>query len=372
MMTFYPSSSRPDKATTVKVEAGEEREAVDVTIPERETHVASGVVLGQRDQRPVAGAGITLRSKEPVMPNIPAWYDLSDAPMSVITDEQGRWQFDELPDGAYLIEINPPSVPTANDEESAEAQDVPRNRKPAPPFKPYAPKQQDFRVAGSDLGGLVVELSEGARISGTVMFEDNRELNDYISTQFYITSAGRDGRLNGYSGGYVSDGKFELKGITAGKFFLRFTQYTDEGNQKLYLKALSWRGRDLLREPLEVGEGADIEGVIAVYSTAVATMRVRVLEGDSKKPAPGARVYFVLVDAALRSVTGRRISCETDQTGSCSASGAPGEYAVISMSRQSSALEEAELSARAAVARQRVTLRSGENESFEIIVQEGR
>ena len=56
LMTFYPSATSLKEAGVVKVEVGDERADVDITIPERDLRAIAGVVRARRGGQPVARA----------------------------------------------------------------------------------------------------------------------------------------------------------------------------------------------------------------------------------------------------------------------------------------------------------------------------
>ncbi|HYN85253.1 MAG TPA: carboxypeptidase-like regulatory domain-containing protein, partial [Pyrinomonadaceae bacterium] len=58
--TFHPSATTAGEAAAVRVEAGEEREGLDIVVSERAARVVSGRVRGRADKRPVAGARVSI------------------------------------------------------------------------------------------------------------------------------------------------------------------------------------------------------------------------------------------------------------------------------------------------------------------------
>jgi hypothetical protein len=59
-MTFYPSTTLVTQATPLRIETGEERTGVDITIAEQKMHKLAGTVRGRDDHRPVAGARVSI------------------------------------------------------------------------------------------------------------------------------------------------------------------------------------------------------------------------------------------------------------------------------------------------------------------------
>ncbi|MCA1633080.1 MAG: carboxypeptidase-like regulatory domain-containing protein [Acidobacteria bacterium] len=374
-MTFYPSAWRASKATSLRLAAGEEREGVDVTIAERETRTVSGIVRGRRDQQPVARAILSLQSKESgILPA--AFLYAGEGQMSVTTDEAGRWQFNELPDGVYTINVQPGysyEETTTVSEDGAE-DGAAHARARVPPKKKYASKQQEIRVAGGDLTGVVFELSEGGSISGTIKFEGGEKRPGDLTIQFQVVATGASEVASEVASGFAVGDLFIVDGVAPGKVYLRFNQFGPDAGKKFYIKEIRWRGRDLRREPLEVGDGARIEGVQVLFSSEAAALRVRVLGGGGKGAAVGAGVGVHLVpsEAALGATPETQLACVTGADGACALSGAPGEYLLIVTARDAAGgpLGPEEINRRAPSAR-RVMLRAGENRPVEVAAPEG-
>jgi len=377
-MTFYPSASRASKATSLRVAAGEEREGVDVTIVERKTRTVSGIVRGRGDHQPIARATVSLDSKESAI--LPATFPYAEeGKMKVTTDEAGRWQFNELPDGVYIVKVQPgySHEDTMRDLEEEIENGAVQIHAPVRPKKKYASKQQEITVAGGDLTGVLLELSEGGSINGTIKFDDGQKRPDDLLIQFKVVAAGAVEDASEIGGGFTRGDIFQVDGLAPGKVYLRFNQFGPDGEKKFYVKEMKWRGRDLLREPLEVGDGARIEGVQVLFSSETSALRVRVLGGGGKGSAAGGAagvgVHLVPSEAALRAASETQFTCVTGADGACTLSGAPpGEYLLMVTARGVSPgpLSSEEINRRAAGAR-RVTLRAGENQPVEVAAPEG-
>src|SRR5215212_6286054 len=112
LMTFYPSASSVKEAGVVEVAAGDERADVDITIPERELRTVNGVVRARSGGQPILRARVSItRRDDPLAPRGPmaALFNAYESgPNITTTDEEGRWQLREIPDGAYVIGVRPP------------------------------------------------------------------------------------------------------------------------------------------------------------------------------------------------------------------------------------------------------------------------
>lgn len=377
--TFHPSATRAKDAITLKVGAGDERSDVDISIPDRVMHVVSGVVRGRRDKRPLARARVNIVPNDRESGTGLEYVFSGLMESGVWTDEDGRWHLKEIPDGQYTITVKPAEeyepgerYRNGNMNMNTNMSSMNMNGSFTPPRrkKGYAPARREVKVSGDDVTELVVELSEGARVSGTVAIEGGKT-PDYVHVSaMRATSSPEEMMIAGEVPSATATGSaFTIEGLTAGKFFLNASMYTGDG-AKSYLKSITWNGKDILREPLDVGEGATLEGVRIVFSNDPATLRVRAVSAD-KKPAFNVNIFLVPSDAPNWSpYSGQSLFCSTGEEGECSISAPPGEYAVVNMPRRriNGAMGD-EIKMRAATS-PRVSLRGGETKSFEVKVAE--
>ena len=376
LMTFHPAATNAKDAAAIKVDVGEERADVDITIPERALRAISGVVRSRRGGRPVRGARVTIvRRDDLAAPRLPtaALYDSYEFTQNgTTTDEQGRWQLWEIPDGAYTIHVRPPeeyesapAVVATNSNMVAGTNMNSAGYSPPRRKRAYAPARRDLDVSG-DVPEFVVEVADGARITGTISVEGgDAPRYSYVSVIRVadgVPVPDEASTRSSYSGG----ARFNVEGLSAGKYFLQPTVGDSESG--LYLKSISWNGKDLLREPLDLAEGAAAEGVRVVFGGDPAKLDVTAHAADGKRPASDVLVYLVPVDFSAWSPHARSFSCMTGGAGTCTVAAPPGEHRVVAMRRPPSpAAYEQEVRRRAASA-PRVTLRGGETSRIELDV----
>ncbi|HEX8352700.1 MAG TPA: hypothetical protein VF611_07370, partial [Pyrinomonadaceae bacterium] len=161
--------------------------------------------------------------------------------------------------------------------------------------------------------------------------------------------------------------RFSVEGLPGGKFFLQ----PGTSERKVYLKSITWNGKDLTREPLELAEGATAEGVRVVFGRDPATLRLTAVGAGDRKPALYATAFLQPADAAdLSPRSARLLSCSTGDGGSCNVEAPPGEYHIVVLPRKVSRdAVEAEVRRRAPGS-PRVVLRAGEAKEFEAVVPE--
>src|SRR6266478_3247961 len=153
--TYFPSTV--DSRTSPPIAVSADREVVDIniTLAVRSLHSVSGIVRAEGDGHPVAGATVRLDKKN-------ANQAYRDPPAAGIeaamssyfstTDTQGRWLLNNLPDGAYTLDVRPTGILGSK-------------------LGRFVDKRQDLIVAGADVEDLAIEVSPGGRVSGHVTIE---------------------------------------------------------------------------------------------------------------------------------------------------------------------------------------------------------
>ena len=345
-MTFHPNTVFATQATTIRVAAGEERRDIDITIANVERHRLSGVVRGRDDRRAVVDARVNLVRKEThevVSGDI--FWPYSEGMPGVKTDQLGRWRFTQIPNGKYIIFVQPPS-----------------GYNELPPGAPrYSAKQQEVEVSGGDVSNILIEVGDDSTVSGTVIADSGP-----APPSIFV---GLETDVNG--GPSVSataeGGNFTIRNVPPGKLY--FYINLEGAIESLYIKSVTWKGRDLLRETLDVGVETKVEGVEIVLSPRVATfgIRLRTAQGD---PVHDVSLTLVPSDPTRWPRREAQLFCTTDVNGRCTIIGAPGEYLVFILPPgvQSSTLQKYEIEDRSREV-QRVSLQPGERRTFDLLMR---
>ncbi|MBV9959872.1 MAG: carboxypeptidase regulatory-like domain-containing protein [Acidobacteria bacterium] len=364
IVTYYPGSSKESGATAIQVDAGQEQNEINISLLERSLHIVSGTVVARRDRQPLRGATVALKSRDDRSTDA-----IFSSGNSVQTDEQGRFNFIEIPDGAYTLSVQPPYQGDVTTAETAGSEQPAPEPTPAPvsPQRKLTNKQQDITVTDSDLNDITITLSDGASVSGTVAAEGSQSLPSDITVTLFPFNGARDSledaQQNLVSGNVKANGTFSLDGVPEGAFY---PYVTIQSGSQYYVKAITAGGTDLLRDPLSVGDGATINNVRVVVSPDAATLSGRVQTGAGE-PQAHAAVMLIPTDRTRWRARTSFLSADSESNGSYSVSGAPGEYLVfvLNQTRQSQPLNEAWIGEHAANA-QRVMLLPKERKTLNL------
>ncbi len=267
-----------------------------------------------------------------------------------MTDEAGRWQLREIPDGPYTIHVKPPEGyeealgPLSNSNisvsnVSVSAGDGVVSTNSSGPYTPprrrraYPPARRELEVSG-DVSEFVVEVAEGARVTGTVSVEGGTTPRYGHVSLTRVAEAGAAPDYSGaQSGGSLEGGRFVVEGLPAGRFSFHPSVHGVEGGT--YLKSITWNGRDLMREPLELAEGASVEGVRIVYGRNPATLHVTVRAAAGRRTMDNLFVSLVPADTSPWAHNSALSFCTPGATGACVINAPPGDYRVLVMPRPS-------------------------------------
>jgi Carboxypeptidase regulatory-like domain len=321
-ISYYGNSNKLSDALPVTVELGSETNNIDMVLPDATPHTISGSVVAKADGRVVASATLSIRNKE----QAPSF---ARGQQQFGTGSDGQWMLPGVPDGTYIISVEPPyetsDAPTVGTEDEPKQAVMPKRK--------MLPKEMDLTVAGSDVGGIQIELAEGATISGTIetpAVTDNER--SYITVR-YAYEGRTSVDYNSYNNAVQArDGVFTIEQLRPGKIYLNaeaMMMGSGAGDSaKYYVKSITLNGNDLMQKPLTIEGGQAISGVKIVLSTDVAHASVQLI--DSKgKPVPARAVQIVSVNPSRWSFSNPRVADVTDVNGTVSFSGPPGDYMVI-------------------------------------------
>ena len=332
---YHPSSPDPKGAAPVRVAAGAETEDVDITFGDN-IHRVSGVVRWRRDGSAAAGAFVQLQRLDKTAPEAPPAFGFQRDGMSAArpyapgaarvyapsdnlmgnADAEGRWSFENVPDGTYNVTVMATTPAPQTDNTTVRTSGallvVGSN---------IVRAEREVSVGGGDVSGVELHLAEGGRVSGRVTVEGRGD-----ALNFNVLVAARSvtgGRIEAFPRPSAPDGAFLIEGLTEGQVVFDAYLMTKEN---VYLKSITGPdGTDLMRTPVSVNEETRLEGVRVVLAADGATLagRVNAREGGT---AAGASVYLVPADPSLWDASGRLQSTFADFGGGFTLNCPPGDY----------------------------------------------
>jgi len=277
---------------------------VDVTLIARTLRSLAGTVRVRGDNRPVTNARLRLSARQITDPaSDTSTAALAENPMSTYmssTDKSGRWSFSNVPDGSYRLSV------------------VPSQSEPTTPK--FVQIEQDLTVNGADVEDLLIEVSEGGRLSGTVVVEGSGAQPLHISVDAISHQP--------LAHSYVTvdeTGKFLLTGAPTGEIEVSAIA---SPQHKFYVKSIEANGVDLLSNKITLAEKQEIKDVRIVIS-AVGVITGRVLTQTGDKPVAGVQVMLRRRGDDKRRLLGGALATQTDDLGVFTLSAAPGNYFVV-------------------------------------------
>lgn len=301
--TYFPSTSLLKNSPPVVVLPDVDTANVDITLIARALRSLAGTVRIRGDNRPVTNARLRLSPRQITDPaSDTSKAALAENPMSIYssaTDKSGRWSISNVPDGSYLLSVEP--------------------KQGEPVTSRFVQIEQDLTVNGSDIEDLLIEVSEGARLSGSVILESSGAQPQHISVNALAYQP------HAFSSVEVDEtGKFALTGAPAGEIEVGAIAYPQD---KFYVKSIEANGLDLLRNKITLAENNEIKDVRIVISANIGVITGRVLTGD--KPVAGANVMLRRTGDDKLRLLGGNLATVTNDRGVFTLSAAPGNYLVV-------------------------------------------
>ena len=317
-VSYYGNSTKVADATTLKLDLGSELNNIDITLSDATPHTISGSVVSRSGGRPLAACSLNIRNKEQGN-----WFRRGQR--QILTDSDGRWLIDGVPDGTYMISVEPPYGPPSEPSGTAEDQEL----KPLKKYTPrFLPRETEITVAGSDLVGVAIELVEGAAVSGTVEIPPGPE----SERGYIVVKYAYEGQADKSYGNevMVQNGTFTIEPLRPGKIYLtsRRSSMGIGAPSRYYVKSITLNGVDLTQKPLTVESGQSVTNVRIVLDSDLGEAKVQVVD-NAGKPVPAKSLLIVSANASHWSFVSESFNEVTDVNGMVSFSGPPGEYLVI-------------------------------------------
>jgi hypothetical protein len=331
--TFYPNALDAKSAAPVDVAAGGEIRGIEIRLRKERTFSVRGKAVDTVLGGPATNAYVLV-----VPPDSTA---VGPAALSNVarTSGDGSFEIRNLLPGTHVIQGSAGGTLTIASGNGAGVMMIRTGPGGPSAAETGATGRLEVTVSDSDLTGVVLQLTGGAEISGSIKMEEG-DLKDWLqpAQQSQNTPPGmppllgpgtRSIRLSTTEGISVSapaaqfntDGSFQLKGVAPSKYFIQVNGLP----QGTYIKSMRFGGQDVTRAPLDLtaGGGGSLEIVLSAKAADV-TGAVLSEKGD---PVQGVPVTLWPKIPDRGSATNGIKTANTDQNGSFKISGlAPGDY----------------------------------------------
>src|SRR5579862_8540165 len=309
--TYYPNGLDASGAAPLDVAAGAELRGIDIRMLRAKVYSVQGKVFDSSTVKPAPSGVLMALSSQDQSPLLAITQTIQVRP-------DGSFELRNLLPGSYVLRTMPGVI---------------LNGSPMANLTGHL----DFTVADSNLDNVVIVLSPGLEISGTVKLEDGN-LQDLIKRPATPTPTGVAAPapppirvslvgaetllLVGSSSAQVaSDGTFKLPSAGAGKYWVNVNGFP-EGT---YVKMLRFGGQDITHLPLDLSSGAG--GTLDIVLSSKAGDVSGGVQNEKGEALAGGMVTLWPKSPDLGSSTGGVRQAFTDQNGGFKLTGlAAGDY----------------------------------------------
>ena len=214
-------------------------------------HRISGMVTMKTDNQPVVKTKIEIRGTNNLAAGAPLFVS------KIFTDEQGRWTLDNVPDGNYVVLIDPTVtlLPVKTNNGKVDEIRLGITAK-------FVAQTFEVKMAGTDIDDLTIQVIKGGRITGKVIMHGSEPIPEGLivlpeQTIKFGRSPIRFAPVN-------PDGTFTLDAVPTGEILLKAVVF---GKPKEYqMKSATVNDKDLLRETINIEDNSEVNDVNIVFA----------------------------------------------------------------------------------------------------------
>ena len=365
--TYYPGTPNPSEAQRVALAVGQELPGVDIQLQPVRLSKITGTAIGA-DGKPMSGAMVML---------MPAMKDASVAMMfapggTSRTNADGQFTLNNVTPGEYVLQAQSSGgafVTSAGGNAMTFAfsvNDRPGGGPAGPPNQEREFAMSTVNVAGEDISGVVLTGMRGAKVSGTLRFENGAKPEGLTSIRMTAPPSDADSNpMPGMSANTVKEtGSFEIEGLIGNRLFRPLNL-----PKGWYLKSVTYNGEDVTDKGVDFKPGEEVNGVEIELTNRSTTINGTVTDNSSQTIKDYTVVIFSEDQAKWTLPMNRWMStARPDQDGRFKFTALPpGSYYAIAVEYVAQGeWSDPEWLARAAKKATKITLEDGASKSLDL------
>jgi len=367
---YFPGTSDPAAAAMVTVAAGQERTGIDFSVTYVPTARIEGLVL-DRDGAPATGAQINLvpvMDSDTFLTGSPFMLDMILMGRPAVIN--GRFSMAGIRPGRYTLFARGPAP-------GAQLAGGPGSgRGGAPAMTMWA--TADVAIEGRDISGIELRLQPGLTLEGRLTFDpaSGTPPSDLSRLSVRLTPAPTAGvtvSVNAPVAEPKPDGSFRFEGVSPGRYMVNAS--LPGGTPPWTLRSARVGDIDAADTGFEVRPGQDMPEVVLTFTTRMAELSGRLLDGTGK-PSTALSIFLFSVDPQHWSQRTRRIRppMRAGTDGAFRFTNLlPGEYFLAALSDYEQAdIFKPEFLQEVAAAAMKITIGEGEKKAQDIRIAGGK